>query len=158
MKAVTAKHLTSDIGDFGSDLDASSLSAGTNFVGLTLNGGAGNDFLGGGAGDDILNGFDGDDILVGGAGADVLNGGSGNDTASYENASGGVIANLTNTANDYGDAAGDTYHGIENLRGSAFGDLLVGTDADDNVIEGGGGADVMIGGLAATLRAMNTRR
>jgi Ca2+-binding RTX toxin-like protein len=149
MKAVAAKHLTSDMGDSGSDLDVSSISAGANFAGLTINGGTGNDFLAGGAGDDVLNGFGGDDVLVGGAGADVLNGGSGNDTASYENASGGVIANLTDNANNIGDARQDTYFNVENLRGSAFGDLLVGTDSDDNVIEGGGGADVMIGGLGS---------
>jgi Ca2+-binding RTX toxin-like protein len=102
---------------------------------------------------DLLVGTDADDnVIEGGGGADIMIGGLGIDTASYEHASTGVIANLTDTSNDYGDAAGDAYGGIENLRGSAFGDLLVGFDNTNgtdgaNVIEGGGGGDIMIGGL-----------
>ena len=43
-----------------------------------------------------------------------------------------------------GDAAGDTYVGIENLTGSAFDDTLAG-DGASNELRGGGGADVLIG-------------
>jgi hypothetical protein len=63
----------------GNDVvDASDLPA--NLIGLTLNGGAGNDTLIGSAGDDVLSGGDGDDVLIGGAGSDVVQMGDGNDT------------------------------------------------------------------------------
>jgi Ca2+-binding RTX toxin-like protein len=107
--------------------------------------------LRGGAFDDTLIGDGGDNVIEGGAGADILIGGNGEDTLSYEHASSGVIANLTDNSSNIGDAAGDIASGFEDLRGSAFDDLLVGTDNTDgtdgnNVIEGGGGADIMIGG------------
>ena len=56
-------------------LDATQLTADS--VVLTLDGGAGDDFLFGGAGNDTLLGGDGDDTLVGGPGQDVLDGGPG---------------------------------------------------------------------------------
>ena len=46
-------------------------------IGVTLDGGEGNDVLLGGAGDDTLLGDGGDDVLLGGPGADVLDGGPG---------------------------------------------------------------------------------
>jgi Ca2+-binding RTX toxin-like protein len=121
-----------------------------------LNGGVGNDTLTGGTGNDTLSGNDGNDSLDGGAGADVLDGGAGIDTASYASASGiGVNASLTvGRGTLYGDAEGDTFIGIENLTGSAYGDQLYG-DGNANVINGGagndnlygdGGADTLIGG------------
>jgi Ca2+-binding RTX toxin-like protein len=57
-------------------VEASGLSAGA--IGLTGDGGAGDDVLIGGAGDDVLIGGAGDDVLIGGAGQDVLDGGPGN--------------------------------------------------------------------------------
>jgi Ca2+-binding RTX toxin-like protein len=59
-------------------IDASGVAVGT--VGLTLNGGAGNDIIIGSAGDDILIGGDGDDILIGGGGNDIFDGGRGDNT------------------------------------------------------------------------------
>jgi Ca2+-binding RTX toxin-like protein len=59
-------------------VDASGLTA--TAIGLTVNGGDGNDFLIGGAGDDILTGGAGDDVLIGGPGQDTLDGGTGNNT------------------------------------------------------------------------------
>ncbi len=56
-------------------LDASGLAAGA--IGLTVNGGDGDDILIGGAGNDILSGGAGDDVLIGGPGQDVLDGGTG---------------------------------------------------------------------------------
>jgi Ca2+-binding RTX toxin-like protein len=46
-------------------------------IGLTIDGGAGDDVLEGGDGNDVLLGGAGDDILLGGNGVDVLDGGSG---------------------------------------------------------------------------------
>jgi Ca2+-binding RTX toxin-like protein len=48
------------------------------------------------------------------------------DTASYAEASGGVFVRLWSGEGLSGEAAGDVLVGIENLRGSAFADTLVG--------------------------------
>lgn len=112
-----------------------------------LTGGNGDDLLSGGAGNDTLNGGNGNDTLEGGAGRDKLIGGAGTaDWASYEHSTSGVTAQLLvpNFRPDLfpilGDAIGDTYSGIENLRGSNQGDILIG-DNSNNVIEGLGSAD-----------------
>ena len=106
-------------------------------------GDAGNDLLFGDAGNDILDGGDGNDILFGGTGADTLIGGAGTDTASYENAASGVMLDLA-TGGIAGEAAGDTYSGIENVNGSAYGDIING-DQSNNVINGGAGDDFLFG-------------
>jgi Ca2+-binding RTX toxin-like protein len=93
--------------------------------------------------DDLL-GNDGDDSLEGGAGADDLFGSAGSDTASYANALGGVVANLTDIGTNTGDAAGDTYSSIENLSGSAFADTLIGKSGD-NILSGRVGDDGIFG-------------
>ena len=56
-------------------VDASGLAAGA--IGLTEDGGDGDDVLIGSAGDDVLIGGPGDDVLIGGPGQDVLDGGPG---------------------------------------------------------------------------------
>jgi serralysin len=99
----------------------------------------------GSRGDDKLSGDNNDNTLEGGAGADQLFGGAGIDTASYEHAAGAVIARLSGTKINTGDAAGDSYSSIENLIGSAFNDELIGND-QSNVLEGGAGADRLFGG------------
>jgi Ca2+-binding RTX toxin-like protein len=110
----------------------------------TLVGDGGANEIFGGAGADALWGNDGDDILNGGAGADVLQGQGGSDTASYLEASGGVFVRLWSGEGLSGEAAGDVLVGIENLRGSAFADTLVG-DGGANEIFGGAGADALWG-------------
>jgi Ca2+-binding RTX toxin-like protein len=87
------------------------------------------------------------DFVIGPAGANVdqFLGFAGNDTASYENATSGVIANLLNSKKNTGWAAGDTYNAIENLTGSDFNDKLTG-DAFDNFLKGGEGDDTLDGG------------
>ncbi|OWJ68563.1 hypothetical protein BWR60_03900 [Inquilinus limosus] len=123
----------------------------------SLTGDGGANRLSGLAGTDTLDGGDGNDQLIGGAGADVLTGGAGFDTALYDNASVGVTASLANPSANTGDAAGDTYSGIENLVGSAFADTLTGDSGSnylqgwhgDDVLNGGGGIDTLNGGLGA---------
>ena len=108
-----------------------------------LFGGLGDDLLDGGKGKDTLKGGLGNDTLEGGAGADKMDGGAGIDTASYEHSKVGLTAQLLFLANLFpqsGDAAGDTFVNIENLRGSNFDDLLIGNHSD-NVIEGLAGDD-----------------
>src|SRR5262249_53545348 len=85
-----------------------------------------------------LDGGAGNDVLTGGAGADTLIGGAGTDTASYALATAGVVANFQAPATNTGDAAGGTYHAIENLIGSGLNDTLVG-NVDAHHLAGGFG-------------------
>ena len=91
---------------------------------------------------DKLIGDNNDNYLRGRGGGDVLDGGGGSDTADYAHG-GAVRADLSNPATNFGDATGDTYISIENLRGSDFNDVLVG-DAGNNRLEGGLGIDQTI--------------
>lgn len=111
-----------------------------------ITGGARSDRLVGLAGNDTLEGRAGADVLIGGPGADSLNGGAGRDTASYQTASAGVRADLAalTLGPGAGEAAGDRFVSVENLRGSAFSDRLAG-DGGANVIWGGDGNDTLIG-------------
>ena len=81
-----------------------------------LEGGFGNDIISGLAGDDTITGDDGDDTIDGGAGDDTISGDNGDDTidggigtdmVSYANAGAGLVANLTNTAVNTGEAVGE---------------------------------------------------
>ena len=94
----------------------------------------------------IGNGFN--NTLIGAGGADTLNGGNGSDTAYYQNAIVPTIADLMNPGLNTGDAAGDTYISIENLRAAGQNDQLFG-DNSNNFLEGGGGADVLDGRLGS---------
>ena len=132
-KAAPAKTFTGTAGD--------DVIIGTTRADL-IRGLAGNDLLNGGGGADTLDGGDGNDTLIGGAGADALIGGAGNDTAVHADATAGVTADLAKSSLNSGDAAGDTYSGIENLTGSAFNDRLIG-DANANVFDGGAGNDTV---------------
>ena len=78
----------------------------------------------------------------------MLDGGLGLDTADYSTSAAGVTVNLTTGTGTGGDAAGDTFSGIENLTGSDQGDSLTG-DANANVLNGGLGDDTLVGGLGA---------
>jgi len=131
-----------------------------------LSGAAGNDTLYGESGVDTLAGGDGDDVLVGGAGADVLNGGSGSDTVHYAASAAAVRVNLLTGSGAGGDAAGDSYSGVENVVGSAFADQIIGdgganrlagaagadqlyTSGGNDVVDGGDGNDLIVGGGGA---------
>jgi Ca2+-binding RTX toxin-like protein len=109
--------------------------------------------LSGGAGNDSLFGGLGDDTLAGGAGADVLWGGQGMDFADYSASGAGVSINLGAGTASGGDAAGDTFAGVDGIFGSAFDDTLIGfndqsTSGNDiytNRFFGGGGNDFIDG-------------
>lgn len=113
--------------------------------------GTGNDLLFGDAGNDALYGADGDDVLIGGSGADILNGGIyGSNTASYQFTDGGVrntagvTASLADPSQNTGDAAGDTYINIQNLRGGPGADNFTG-NALGNILQGNLGNDTLNG-------------
>jgi Ca2+-binding RTX toxin-like protein len=136
----------------------------------TLSGGAGNDALYGSWGNDALYGGSGQDQLMGGVGADYLDGGSGSDYADYSGSYGSIIVNLALGWVSGGDAQGDVYVSIENVRGSELADLIGGDDganslagragndalwgfAGDDGLGGGVGDDILNGGAGSdTLR------
>ena len=123
----------------------------------------GNDVLYGQAGVDKLYGGNGNDTLLGGASNDTIDGGAGTDTASYGDATAAVTVNMTNMTVNTGDAAGDSFIGIENVTAGDFNDILVGNtgvntlrggagndsiyaEAGNDVVYGDAGADVLFGG------------
>lgn len=67
------------INALGSDDTVQAAGLPSGVIGLTLNGGTGNDQLVGGYGADVLNGDDDDDTIVGGDGSDTVSMGSGDD-------------------------------------------------------------------------------
>lgn len=119
-----------------------------------LTGTAGDDTLAGTGGADTLQGLGGNDVLLGSVGADVMDGGAGLDLADYAGAGASVTVNLTNPAANTGWAAGDSFLGIENLRGSNMADRLTGNGlanwmdggAGYDTIAGEGGNDTLLGG------------
>ena len=136
---------------FGSDFnDDLSGNADSN----SINSGNGNDTIRGNGGDDILTAGAGDDLLIGGAGADVLNGGVGLDRVSYGSSTEGILLDLSNLSLNTGDAAGDTFIGIERYIGSEHDDTLLGRagadflagEAGDDFLAGLNGPDTLIGG------------
>ncbi|NEQ69760.1 MAG: calcium-binding protein [Symploca sp. SIO2D2] len=114
-----------------------------------LDGGAGNDQLFGGNGSDTLFGREGNDNLNGGTGTDYFDGGEGRDTVDFENEEFAITADLSQNFATYIDDAGEkvveALINIENLRGTAFDDTLIGDDGN-NVLFGNGGTDYLDGG------------
>ena len=122
--------------------------------------------------------------IEGGDGSDTLNGGDGSgDTVSYESSDRRVRVDLdaggtTAASVSGGHATGDTVTNFENIKGSAYGDVLeavngtvdavgstlwgLGGDdtlvggAGDDTLEGGAGADELDGGKSGDAGAMNT--
>ncbi|MEM9063562.1 MAG: calcium-binding protein, partial [Pseudomonadota bacterium] len=100
-----------------------------------------------GAGSDDVDAGAGDDTVLGGAGNDSMDGGPGSDTVSYAASNTAVTVELGSSGSG-GDADGDSLTGIENLVGSAFGDVLTG-DGVSNVLTGLAGNDTLNGGSGA---------
>lgn len=120
----------------------------------TLIGEEGNDILEGGNDRDYLNGGTGYDSLLGGSGGDTLDGGEGFDYAAYHDAASAIVADLSLSSANTGEAGGDIYYNIEGLTGSAFFDVLsgdgawnwlYGNDGDDQLF-GRAGSDTLLGG------------
>ncbi|WP_158595927.1 calcium-binding protein [Oleomonas cavernae] len=120
----------------------------------SLSGNGGNDVLAGAGGSDTLQGGDGNDQLIGGLGPDTLDGGAGNDIARYDTR---VTLNLGDASKNTGEAIGDVFISIEQIRGSAGNDRLDGDAAanvfqgreGDDVLSGGGGDDLLVGNAGA---------
>jgi Ca2+-binding RTX toxin-like protein len=117
-------------------------------VSVSFSGGAGNDKMVAGSSPASFGGGEGDDLMVGGSGRSGFSGGAGIDTMSYSAASKAVTASLATPALNAGDAAGDTYTLVENLKGSGASDTLYG-DGADNTLWGGLGNDKLSGDAGA---------
>lgn len=107
-------------------------------------GGRNVDYIFGRRGNDTLEGGIGDDVLFGGVGQDVLIGGEHRDRAQYSESLTAIIADLAVPGNNTGEAAGDSYSGIEDLAGGYYADQLRG-DRYDNRLFGREGADRLLG-------------
>lgn len=113
--------------------------------------------LNGLAGNDSISGGDGDDTIIGGAGADTLNGGNGFDIADYSTSSAAIRSDWLTPASGSGDAAGDTYIGIERLIATSYNDTIIGNasanefrgGAGNDSLSGGDGNDTLMGGIGA---------
>ena len=88
-------------------------------------------------------------------GADVMDGGTGMtlDYLDYRSSDAAVTVNLATGMGHGGHAEGDFIRNIEVIRGSAFGDTMIGNDGDNKLygnegndtLKGGGGEDHLIG-------------
>ncbi|HEV2566786.1 MAG TPA: calcium-binding protein [Microvirga sp.] len=123
----------------------------------TLQGGSGNDTLLGGVGVNSLDGGEGDDLFLDlswtDSGTNAFQGGAGADIVSYQEANAGVAASLTGGGFG-GEAAGDSYAGIEGLRGTGYDDVLISgvlAGGQGGALYGGGGNDQLYGQGGADL-------
>jgi len=113
-----------------------------------------NRIIGNGA-NNAINGGEGNDLLQGGGGDDDIDGGGGSDTADYQDSPAAVtVSLLLSTPQTTGGAGIDTLRWIENLNGSPFNDSLTGTAAI-NRLDGGLGADLLIGGAGNDVYAVD---
>ncbi|MBY3378945.1 calcium-binding protein [Rhizobium laguerreae] len=124
-----------------------------------LSGNSGNDFIDGKGGSDIIHGDIGNDTLaitVANIGEiDQLDGGAGTDTVTFEQFQSSVYVDMvanngevrtgdTTSASSNSDRLIATLVNNENLKGTAFSDVLL-ADAGNNTLEGGAGDDLMDG-------------
>jgi Ca2+-binding RTX toxin-like protein len=115
--------------------------AGDTFSGIrNITGSAYDDGLVGTERANVILGGAGNDRIDGGGGGDNLDGGDGIDTLAYIYSSAGVMVDIgTNGTN-----TGDQIKNFENLIGSAYNDVLIGSN-DDNCISGFAGNDTLVG-------------
>ena len=111
-----------------------------------LDGGGGDDWLEGGTGYNILEGGAGADVLIGMEGISFTADFEINfDIASYASSDAGVVVLLEYDVAAGGHAEGDTLVGIEGIRGSEHTDVLFGNSIGNELI-GRGGNDVLVSG------------
>lgn len=139
----------------------------------TLNGGAGDDRLYPSLGADALDGGPGDDVMAPGAQSfgdlqddgDVVAGGDGIDTIVYENLSDDLVTTFDGVADDGRTGENDNIlTDIENYLGGQGSDTVVGSDGPNelygggspaaDVLDGGGGPDVLRSSRGDTLRGV----
>ena len=117
----------------------------------TVFAGAGDDRLAGGGAADQLHGEGGDDVFTGLDDADLVDGGPGGDLLDLSAVATGMRISLDGAAND-GVLGATASVAVENVRGTATTDQLVGGDGrnellgeggDDLIVVRGGGADVV---------------
>ncbi|MEP0069087.1 calcium-binding protein [Pyruvatibacter sp.] len=96
------------------------------------------------AGDDTLVGDAQNNVFAPGAGTDSVDGKGGTDTVDYTNSLASINVNLTNGQGADGFGSTDTLVSIERVIGSAHGDTITGSGADETFI-GNAGDDVIDG-------------
>ncbi|MDE1152427.1 MAG: calcium-binding protein [Micavibrio sp.] len=146
-----------ELGGAGTDIVISTVSyhLSDNIENLTLIGGVGVNIDGyGNDVNNIIKGTSGDNILNGGLGADTMDGGAGNDTYYVDNL-GDVIKDTSGHELVYSSMSFYTLGtGLEDLTltgggngtGNSLSNVIHGDD-QDNGLDGGTGADLLIGGL-----------
>lgn len=110
----------------------------------------------------------GNDKIIASAVANRIDGGAGIDTVSYRDAAAGVTVSLATNRGTAGDAAGDTFIGIESIEGTRFNDALTGNDGSNSFYDlggvdtfnGGGGIDTVsyrdaAAGVTASMTTMS---
>ena len=127
-------------GGAGSDAEGDTLDSIENLTGS----GFGDRITGTDGVDNVLAGISGNDTFQSSTGANTYQGYSGVDTVDYRSATADIGLSLS-TGGYAGEASGDWYYLIENIRGSSFSDQLIGNYAR-NIIHGEGGDDVIEGG------------
>lgn len=104
-------------------------------------------------GDDNIPGTAGDDVIDGREGNDTIDGGAGSDWVTYQLSPDAVSVNYTSGAIGFSDGpfGNDILTSIENIVGSEFDDSISASNpnaasARDNIFNGLGGNDTMLGG------------
>jgi VCBS repeat-containing protein len=116
--------------------------------GPNINGTNGDDFINGTFRSERISGLNGNDTINGSSSADIIDGGAGLDLVNYGLSPTRVTVDLVTLLGTDGHAQGDSYIGIENVAGSAFGDIITG-NSDNNTLNGGDGNDFITGGAGA---------
>ena len=132
-------------GTTGDDvIDSAFIDADGDFIlatGQTIQAGDGDDYIYDGAGDDTVEGGSGRDRFYAGEGADHYDGGLGSqDEVSYTQSTAGLTINMVDASASSGMALGDTFTGVERLRGTESDDTII-VNADITHIYGRGGND-----------------
>jgi Ca2+-binding RTX toxin-like protein len=101
--------------------------------------------------DDIITGNSSDNVIEGGYGADTIDGKGGFNTVSYAHSAApvNISMNAPGVVQHGGDAEGDRLYSIEGIIGSAGDDTINGSFGGNNTIEGGAGADILMGAVTS---------